>query len=34
MGITDRNMPLTAEEVPATREVADSRRYMLRGAMK
>ena len=34
MGITDRNKPLTAEEVPATRRVADSRRYMLRGAIK
>ena len=34
MGITDRNKPLTAEEVPATRKVADSRRYMLRGAVK
>ena len=34
MGITDRNKPLAAEEVPATRRVADSRRYMLRGAIK
>ena len=34
MGITDRNKPLTAEEVPAARKVADSRRYMLRGARK
>ena len=34
VGITDRNKPLTAEEVPATRKVADSRRYMLRGAVK
>ena len=34
MGITDRNKPLTAEEVPATRKVAESRRYMLRGAIK
>ena len=32
--ITDRNKPLTAEEVPAARKVADSRRYMLRGAIK
>ena len=34
MGITDRNKPLTAEEVPAARKVAESRRYMLRGAVK
>ena len=34
MGISDRNKPLTAEEVPAARKVADSRRYMLRGAIK
>ena len=34
VGITDRNKPLTAEEVPTTRKVADSRRYMLRGAVK
>ena len=34
MGITDRNKPLTAEEVPATGRVADSRRYMLRCAIK
>ena len=34
MGITDRNKPLTAEEVPAARKVAESRRYMLRGAIK
>ena len=32
--ITDRNKPLTAEEVPAARKVADSRRYMLRGPIK
>ena len=34
MGITDRNKPLTAEEVPAARKVAESRRYILRGAIK
>ena len=34
VGITDRNKPLTAEEVPAARKVAESRRYMLRGAIK
>ena len=34
VGISDRNKPLTAEEVPAARKVADSRRYMLRGAIK
>ena len=34
VGITDRNKPLTAEEVPAVRKVAESRRYMLRGAIK
>ena len=34
MGISDQNKPLTAEEVPAARKVADSRRYMLRGAIK
>ena len=34
MGITDRNKPLTAEEVPAARKVAESRRYLLRGAIK
>ena len=34
MGITDGNEPLTAEEVPAARKVAESRRYMLRGAIK
>ena len=34
MGITDQNKPLTAEEVPVARKVAESRRYMLRGAIK
>ena len=34
MGITNRNKPLTAEEVPAARKVAESRRYMLRVAVK
>ena len=34
VGISDRNKPLTAEEVPAARKVADSGRYMLRGAIK
>ena len=34
MGITDLNKPLTEEEVPATRKVGESRRYMLRGAIK
>ena len=31
MGITDRDKPLTAEEVPAARKVADSRRYSMEG---
>ena len=34
MGITDRNKLLTAEAVPATQKGAESRRYMLRGAVK
>ena len=34
MGIPDRIKPLTVEEVPAARKVAESRRYMLRGAVK
>ena len=34
MGITDRNKPLTAEEVPAARKVAESRGNMLRGAIE
>ena len=34
MGLTDGNEPLTAEEVPAARKVAESRRNMLRGAIK
>ena len=34
MGITDQNKPLTAEEVPAARKVAESRCYLLRGAIK
>ena len=32
--ITDRNKLLTVEEVPAARKVAESRRHMLRGAIK
>ena len=34
VGITDRNKPLAAEEVPAARKVAESRHYMLSGAVK